>query len=1048
MLIFSFLIKLYFSMKKFVLLFLGMTCLLVTKGNAQKQSSKFSNPYFKEIKYRNIGPFRGGRSAAVTGVAGKANLFYFGSTGGGVWKTTDAGNTWQNISDGYFGGSVGAVAVSESDNNVIYVGMGEKTVRGNVSSGDGMWKSVDAGKTWEHIGLENARHIPRVRVHPKNSDVVYAGVMGDLYKPTQDRGVYKSTDGGKSWRKVLFANENAGIVDLLIDPNNPRVLYATTWNVRRTPYSLSSGGEGSALWKSTDEGETWANISKNPGLPSGIWGISGVSVSPVNSDIVYALIENKKGGVFKSIDGGKTWRLINNERKLRQRAWYYTRIYADTQDADIVYVLNVRYHKSTDGGKTYKTYNAPHGDHHDLWIAPNDNQRMIIGDDGGAQVSFDAGENWSTYMNQPTSQFYRVTTDNHFPYRILAAQQDNSTVRISHRTNGRFITESDWESSAGGESAHLAADPLNSDIVYGGSYGGLLTRVNHKTGERRAINVWPDDPMGHGAEDFKYRFQWNFPIFFSPNNKKRLYAASNHLHITENEGQSWKIISPDLTRNDPKTLGPSGGPITKDNTGVEYYGTIFAATESAFEKGLLWTGSDDGLVHISTNDGKDWKNVTPKNMPEWMMINCIEVDPFTKGGAYIVGTKYKTGDYTPYIYKTTNYGKSWKLITNGIESEDFTRALRADPKRKGLLYAGTERGMYISFDDGKNWKSFQQNLPIVPITDLAIKDDNLIVATQGRSLWIIDDLTPLHQLANPTAKKDVILFEPKDAYRFGGGRNRTSRTAGTNHPGGVAVHFYIDKLTKKDKVSLTFKDATSNTIKSFSTKPKREAKEAKLGAKEGANVFYWDMMYDGAERVQGMILWWASLSGPMALPGEYSVELKVNDAVMSKKFNIIKAPNTEASLSEMKAQFDFINDINTKVTEIHKALKNVKKVRTQVNTLKTSISDKEKHKSIIDYADDLVKKMTVIEETLYQTKSKSNQDPLNFPIRLNNKLAHLNSLTRIGNFGPTQQAIDFKNEITKTIDIELAKLYSIFDKDVKILNQKVKESSIDFIKLD
>ena len=728
-------------MKKFVLLFLGMTCLLVTKGNAQKQSSKFSNPYFKEIKYRNIGPFRGGRSGAVTGVAGKANLFYFGSTGGGVWKTTDAGNTWQNISDGYFGGSVGAVAVSESDNNVIYVGMGEKTVRGNVSSGDGMWKSVDAGKTWEHIGLKNARHIPRVRVHPKNSDVVYAGVMGDLYKPTQDRGVYKSTDGGKSWRKVLFANENAGIVDLLIDPNNPRVLYATTWNVRRTPYSLSSGGEGSALWKSTDEGETWTNISKNPGLPSGIWGISGVSVSPVNSDIVYALIENKKGGVFKSIDGGKTWRLINNERKLRQRAWYYTRIYADTQDADIVYVLNVRYHKSTDGGKTYKTYNAPHGDHHDLWIAPNDNQRMIIGDDGGAQVSFDAGENWSTYMNQPTSQFYRITTDNHFPYRILAAQQDNSTVRISHRTNGRFITESDWESSAGGESAHLAADPLNSDIVYGGSYGGLLTRVNHKTGERRAINVWPDDPMGHGAEDFKYRFQWNFPIFFSPNNKKRLYAASNHLHITENEGQSWKIISPDLTRNDPKTLGPSGGPITKDNTGVEYYGTIFAATESTFEKGLLWTGSDDGLVHISTNDGKDWKNVTPKNMPEWMMINCIEVDPFTKGGAYIVGTKYKTGDYTPYIYKTTNYGKSWKLITNGIEPEDFTRALRADPKRKGLLYAGTERGMYISFDDGKNWKSFQQNLPIVPITDLAIKDDNLIVELFDKNFTWLDSGT-------------------------------------------------------------------------------------------------------------------------------------------------------------------------------------------------------------------------------------------------------------------------------------------------------------------
>lgn len=1018
------------------------------KVNAQKNSTKFSPEYFSEVKYRNIGPFRGGRSAAVTGVSGKANLFYFGSTGGGVWKTIDAGNTWQNISDGFFGGSVGAVAVSESDNNVIYVGMGEKTVRGNVSSGDGMWKSVDAGKTWTHVGLKESRHIPRVRIHPKNSDVVFAGVLGDLYKPTQERGVYKSVDGGTSWKKVLFSNENAGVVDLIIDPNNPRVLYATTWNVRRTPYSLSSGGDGSGIWKSTDEGETWTNISENKGLPKGIWGISGITVSPVNSDIVYALIENEKGGVYKSYDAGKTWSLINSERKLRQRAWYYTRLYADTRDENILYVLNVNYHKSTDGGRTYKTYNAPHGDHHDLWIAPEDNQRMIIGDDGGAQISFDAGENWSTYMNQPTAQFYRVTTDNHFPYRILAAQQDNSTVRISHRSQGSFITESDWESTAGGESAHIAADPLNPDIVYGGSYGGFLTRKNHKTGETRAINVWPDDPMGHGAEDFKYRFQWNFPIFFSPNNKKRLYAASNHLHVTEDEGQSWKLISPDLTRNDPKTLGPSGGPITKDNTGVEYYGTIFAATESPYESGLIWTGSDDGLVHVSKNNGATWDNVTPKKMPEWMMINCIEVDPFTKGGAYIVGTKYKSGDYAPYIYKTENYGKSWKLISNGIASEDFTRALRADPKRKGLLYAGTEKGMYISFDDGENWQSFQQNLPIVPITDLTIKDDNLIVATQGRSLWIIDDLTPLHQLNASTYTKDVVLYTPKDAYHMSGGRGRTSRTAGTNHPGGVAVNYFIKEKGEKDVVSLSFYDANDNLIKTFSTKPDKDKKEEKLTVKDGNNTFYWDMMYDGAERVQGMILWWASLSGPMALPGNYKVALAVNDKKMSEAFKIIKNPMSEATENDMKAQFDFINDINEKVTEVHKALKNVQKVRGQINTLKSSIKDKEQHKDLIDFANKLVKEMTVIEETLYQTKSKSNQDPLNFPIRLNNKLAHLNSLTRIGNYAPTNQAIEFKNEIVNEIDIELKKLYALFENDVKELNKKVKESSINLIQLD
>ncbi len=1039
-------------MKKYIFLTFCSFFLANPKVTAQKKvtqkSATISSAYFNATKWRNIGPHRGGRSAAVTGVSGKANLFYMGSTGGGVWRTTDAGNSWSNISDGFFGGSVGAIAVSEWDNNVIYVGNGEKTVRGNVSSGDGIWKSENAGKTWKHVGLKNSRHIPRVRIHPKNPDIVYAAVLGDLYKPTTERGVYKSVNGGNTWKRVLFSDENSGAIDLIIDPNNPRILYATTWDVRRTPYSLSSGGKGSAMYKSTDAGETWTNISSNNGLPKGIWGISGVTVSPVNSDILWALIENKKGGIYKSVDAGKNWKLINSERKLRQRAWYYTRLYADTQDENILYVLNVRYHKSTDGGKTYKTFNAPHGDHHDLWIAPEDNQRMIIGDDGGAQVSFDAGENWSTYFNQPTAQFYRVTTDNHFPYRIYVAQQDNSTLRIPHRTNGRFIGERDWESTAGGESAHIAVDPLNNDIVYGGSYGGLLTRKNHKTGETRAINVWPDDPMGHGAEDFKYRFQWNFPILFSPNHKKRLYAASNHLHVTENEGQSWKVISPDLTRNDPKTLVSSGGPITKDNTGVEYYATIFAVAESTVEPGLIWTGSDDGLVHITKDNGKNWKNVTPKKMPEWMMINCIEVDPFKKGAAYIVGTKYKTGDYKPYIYKTENYGKSWKLIVNGIGDEDFTRALRADPKRKGLLYAGTERGMYVSFNDGKNWQSFQLNLPIVPITDLAIKNNNLIAATQGRALWMIDDLTPLHQLNTSVKKEDVMLYKPQDSYRMRGGNGNTSKTQGTNHPGGVAINFYLKSLNEKDSVSLSILDNNNKLIKKYSTQPNKKEKEEQLKIKSGNNIFYWNMMYPSAEKVKGMILWWASLNGPMALPGNYKVALNVNGKVITKDFTILRNPVSEASKADMKLQFDFIISITEKVTEIHKALKNVTKVKSQIKQLKKSITEPKKHKELLDFADALVKEMTIIEETLYQTKSKSRQDPLNFPIRLNNKLAHLNSLTRIGNYKPTDQEIEFKNEIVKEIDTELAKLYSIFNNRVKTLNQKVKESQIDFIQLD
>ena len=592
--------------------------LVVCSSSLYSQSEKV----YDALEYRLIGPFRGGRSAAVTGVPNKPNLFYFGATGGGVWKTIDGGRTWENISDGFFGGSIGSISVSKSDPNVIYVGGGEKTVRGNVSSGYGMWKSVDAGKTWKSVGLEKSRHIPRIVIHPKDHNILYAAVLGNIYKPTEERGVYKSIDGGKTWKKVLFANKDAGAVDLTLDPNNPRILYASTWNVRRTPYSLSSGGDGSALWKSTDSGETWTKISDNDGFAKGTLGIMGVTVSPLNSERVWAIVEHKdKGGVYRSDDAGKTWKQINSERKLRQRAWYYTRIYADTEDEEVVYVLNVRYHKSKDGGKTFSTFNAPHGDHHDLWIAPENSKRMVIGDDGGAQVTYDGGETWSTYHNQPTSQFYRVTTDNHFPYRIYAAQQDNSTIRIKHRSDGWTIDEDDWEATAGGESAHIAIDPLNNDIVYGGSYGGFLTRVNHKTGTTRAINVWPDNPMGHGAEGMKYRFQWNFPLFFSKHNPKKLYTFSNHVHVTENEGQSWKLLSEDLTKNDPTKLVSSGGPITQDNTGVEYYGTIFAAAESPINEGVLWVGSDDGLVHITKNGGDSWQNVTPKQMPEWMMIN-------------------------------------------------------------------------------------------------------------------------------------------------------------------------------------------------------------------------------------------------------------------------------------------------------------------------------------------------------------------------------------------------------------------------------------------
>jgi photosystem II stability/assembly factor-like uncharacterized protein len=1013
--------------------------------NPDLNAQSFNESQYNALEYRLLGPFRGGRSAAVTGVPNQPNLFYFGSTGGGIWKTTDGGRSWDNISDGFFGGSIGAISVSKSDPNVIYVGGGEKTVRGNVSSGYGIWKSVDAGKTWTDAGLKNSRHVPRIVVDPTNHDVVFAGVLGNIYKPTQDRGVYKSIDGGKTWKKTLFANENAGVVDLLIDPTNPRILYASTWRVQRTPYSLSSGGEGSALWKSMDRGETWTEISTKKGFPEGTLGIIGVTVSPINNQRVWALIENKdKGGLYRSDDGGDTWSQVNSERDLRQRAWYYTRLYADTKDVNTVYVLNVRYHKSTDGGKTFDTYNAPHGDHHDLWIAPENPDRMIIGDDGGAQVTYDGGETWSTYHNQPTSQFYRVTTDNHFPYRIYAAQQDNSTVRIPHRTDGWSISEDDWESTAGGESAHIAIDPKDNDIVYGGSYDGFLTRVNHKTGTVRAINVWPDNPMGAGAEAMKYRFQWNFPIIFSKHNPNRLYTFSQNVHVTENEGQSWKVISPDLTRNDSLKLKSSGGPITQDNTSVEYYCTIFAAQESPLKEGLLWVGSDDGLIHVTQNGGQTWENVTPKGMPEWMMINSVEPSAFDAGTCYVAGTKYKTGDFAPYLYKTTDYGKSWTKITTGINPEHFTRVVREDPKQKGLLYAGTETGMYISFNDGQNWQPFQLNLPIVPITDLAIKDNNLIVATQGRSLWIIDDLSLIHQLFNSTSSSTSSrLFKPKDTYRMDGGSQKESKSSGTNHPSGVITYFNLkDYDEKKDTISLTYFDRKGDTIKSFSTANK---KDDKLEVKKGMNQFVWDMTYKGAEELDGMILWWASLDGPQAIPGDYKVNLKVNEDIKTQSFTVVADPRAESTQVDMEKQFQFITDVNKTMDDAHKSIKKIRNIREQLTAFETQYKDNESVKELLEKSKTLKEEFTKIEEALYQTQNKSGQDPLNFPIRLTNKLGHLNSLVGMGDFAPTDQDILVKDELTSQIKVQLDAFDKLMSDEINAFNAAFNSKSLNYL---
>jgi photosystem II stability/assembly factor-like uncharacterized protein len=1036
-------------MRKIALL--SGTLLLATLLVAQKKKTEppvvntsSMEEVYERLTYRSIGPYRGGRSAAVAGSYKNRTTFYMGATGGGVWKTTDGGSNWKNISDKYFGGSMGAVAVAPSDESILYAGEGENTMRGNVSEGlGGMWRSDDGGRSWKNIGLKDGRHIIRIVIHPKNPDVVWVAVVGHLFGPNEERGVFKTTDGGKTWKRTLFVNTQTGASDLVMEPGNPAVLYAGMWRVIRTPYSLESGGEGSGLYKSTDGGETWVNVSAKKGLPKGLWGIAGVAFAPSNTDRIYAIIENANGGLFRSDDAGESWQLMSNDNDIRQRAWYYTKVFVDPKNPDVVYCPNVNFMRSRDGGRTFQSLRTPHGDHHDLWIDPEDGNRMIVADDGGAQVSFDGGANWSTYMNQPTGQFYRVSTDNSVPYRILGAQQDNSTIRIKSRTNGAGITEQDWQSTAGSESGYVVADPSNPDIVYGGNYGGYLSRLDHRTGENRAINVWPDNPMGAGADVLKYRFQWNFPIFFSPHNPKRLYAAGNVLFVTENEGQSWTALGGDLTTNDKSKQQSSGGPITKDNTSVEYYCTIFTATESFLEKDLLWAGSDDGLIHVSKDGGKNWENVTPRNAPAFMMWNCVEVDPFKKGAAYFIGTRYKLDDYTPYIYKTEDYGKTWKLITNGFNRMHFTRAMRADRKRAGLLYAGTEFGMYISFDDGNNWKPFQLNMPVVPVTDMTIKDNDLVIATQGRGFYVLDDLGVLQQVSAAVAEKKLHVFTPAlvgrmqpNAFstRFGASRN-----AGANPPAGALVHYYIKEVTDTTKLTVSVLDKNKKLIRSFGS-----GSREKLEFQSGLNSFAWNLAYPDAERVEGMVLWNGVPGTITAPPGTYYYRFQSGSDSVEVPFEVKADPNYSLTQADYEAQFEFLTAVQQKFNEVQKAIRNIRNLRTQINEF-VARQGKDCPKEVKDKAAELTKQLTAIEEALYQTKAKSSQDVLNYPIRLNDKLSGLFDVANSGINPPSKQARDVFADLSNQADVQLNQLKKIIADGIPDFNRLIREKGLPVI---
>jgi len=1055
-------------------IFLWMFFLLISGGTAKAQiifghDSETDDPqieqkYLEGLEYRNIGPFRAGRSVAVAGHEDQPHTYYTGFTGGGVYKTTNGGNSWINISDEYFNtGSVGALVVAPSDPNVVYAGMGETCIRGNMSVGDGIYRSVDGGDTWDHIGLGDSHFIGEIVVHPKNPDILWVAAMGHVFgnNGNSERGVFKSIDGGKNWKKVLYHNDKTGAVDIEVDPTNPRILYATLWEAYRNPWEMSSGGEGSGLYKSTDSGETWENISKRPGLPKGLLGKIGVAVSPLNSDRVWAIIENENGGVFRSDDKGKTWKRINKERELRQRAWYYTHIVAGTENENEVYVLNVGFYKSTDGGSNFERIRTPHGDHHDLWISPSDGNRMVVADDGGGQTTYNGGKSWSSYHTSATAQFYQVITDDQFPYRIYGAQQDNSTVGIKSRTAGYGITERDWAPVAGGESGYIAPHPTNPNITFGGSYGGYFNKFNDFTKESDRIDVWPDNPMGAGAEHLKYRFQWTFPIYISPHNSEKLYATSQYVHRSMDEGMSWQTISGDLTRNDKSKQKQSGGPITKDDTSVEYYNTIFTFAESPIEPGVLWTGADDGLIHISRDNGETWKNVTPKGMPE-AMASIIDPSAHDGGTAYLAANRYKFGDFSPMLYKTNNYGKSWKKITTGIPEMDFTRVIREDPNKKGLLYAGTETGVYVSFNDGEEWQPLQLNLPAVPITDLSVhkRDKDLIVATQGRSFWILDDLSVLHQLQDDVKKNDYYLFQPETTYLFGNHTNVSpGQTLGENPEEGVVVFYNINDTTDKE-IKLQFAEADGDVIRTFSNKedldgePVEESKDFYeeegtvqsdvLSFKEGLNSFAWQMRYPGAEDLEGrQILWAGSTRGPKAIPGSYTVSLIVDDEeVTAQSFDITKDPRIDVTQEDFEAQFNLHQTIITKLDTTHKTINRIREIKAELAEIKEDFEDDEEALKKADQMLDLLKD---VEGELMQTKAEAFQDVLNYEIKLNNKLAALASTVGTGNGRPTKQQFEVFEDLSKKVDAQFKRIEPIMTGNLETTIQDIEQ---EIIKID
>ncbi|MGE0589222.1 MAG: glycosyl hydrolase [Cyclobacteriaceae bacterium] len=1021
-------------------------------------TSSFNAEVYKGLKWRNIGPFRGGRSNAVSGVKGNDMLYYAGYTGGGVWKTEDAGSSWKNISDGFFKtGSVGDIAVSESDPNVVYVGMGEHAVRGVMTSyGDGVYKSTDGGATWKNVGLEKTRHISDVVIHPSNSDVVYVAGQGPVHGPSADRGVYKSTDGGATWKKTLYVDENTGVSSLSMDMNNPRILYAATWQHRRYPWKVESGGPGSALWKSTDEGETWKKIVE--GLPKDL-GKMGISVSRANSNRVYAIVETEKAksGLYRSDDGGKKWALLSNNQDISSRSWYYMEVFADPINEDIVYVLNAPVMRSIDGGKNFSNVRVGHGDTHDLWINPTNNDNLILGDDGGAEISYNRGATWSTLDNQPTAQFYRVNVDNVFPFHVYGGQQDNTSVVIASRTNSMGITERDWFAGPGCESAYIVFDPNNPELLMGGCYQGNIEVLDVNTREGKDVRQYPASYLAYQVKDMKYRYNWNAPIVSSPHNAKTIYHAGNVVFKTTDWGQNWEVISPDLTRNDTTKQGEGGGPFTNEGAGGENYNTIYYLIESPHEAGVIYTGSDCGLVHVTRDGGKSWQNITPPGLPE-SLISSIEVSPFDKATAYVSATRYKFNDYSNMTYKTTDYGKTWTKIGKGVDTDDFIKVIREDKKVKDLLYAGSERGFYVSFNGGQQWNKLQLNLPVVPVTDLIIQGNDLVAATAGRAFWILDDLAAIQQSKGSFGNAGVQLYKPKATYRFSSFSPPWMPVppgVGQNPMNGVILDYYLKEKADTNKLTLQILDAGGKVIRSYTNKKDESFKPYPGGppapqvipSEAGVNRFAWNFRVENIKDVPNAYVY-GNYQGHQVAPGKYKARLTYKGESSETDLEIISDPRVSATSAEWTMQQKFLSDVEATIEDIHTSIISMRKVRTQIESYNEMLKNNEGMKSVVDAGKALIKKMTDWEANVIETRQKNGQDVINWPSKLNTEFFQLLGVADVHEPALTKGVMERRSDVDKQWATYKSDLQTIMNTDVAAYNQMFREKNIPAIVLD